>query len=149
MAELIAEFEDPLSDPVILSYANCLRSGLLCAWRRVPSAATRLTSAISASATWTGLSTCEAATPSLLNPIASRLNLSSLPAPATATTPALAATAQTSAPQPAASDCSDPWDAELLAGPAVAKELWIFWYDDEPDNLRDVIAPELKGVLCV
>ena len=136
VADVLAEFEDPLSDPVILSFANCLRSGLLCAWRRVPASVLRAAATAPTSTTtqWPGAA-FDSGTPSLNAP--TRLN--GMPA-ATST-----GTAQR-IPDSSSGDTSDLWDAELLAGPAVAKELWIFWYGDEPDNLRDVIAPELKGV---
>ena len=28
---------------------------------------------------------------------------------------------------------------------ACNKELWIFWYGDEPNNIRNLVAPELQG----
>ena len=27
------------------------------------------------------------------------------------------------------------------------KELWVFWYGDEPANLSNLLSPELKGIL--
>ena len=145
VADVLAEFEDPLSDPVILSFANCLRSGLLCAWRRVPAAALRAgasaaTAPTSTTTQWPGAA-FDSGTPSLNAP--TRLN--GMPAVTSTCASASTGVAQRIADS-SSGGTSDPWDAELLAGPAVAKELWIYWYGDEPDNLRDVIAPELKGV---
>lgn len=82
---------DPLDDPVLRSYSQCIANDILCVWRRVA-----------------GTSAQSAAT-----------NL---------------------------------YDVALLAPPpplthpplslAAAKELWIFWYGEEPD-LSELVAPEL------
>lgn len=85
---------DPLDDPILSSYSQCLRANILCVWRRV------------------------AATKPDPDPSANMFDMS-LTAPGnsgTVTHPPLSLTA--------------------------AKELWIFWYGEEP-NLSNLVAAEL------
>ena len=70
-------FTDPLEDPVLQSFTRCIKSDVLCVWRRVQS-----------------------------------------------------------------SGSSEQKVTDQLSN---GKELWIFWYGDEPHNLSNLLSHELQG----
>jgi len=71
-------FADPLEDPVLQSFTRCIKSDVLCVWRRVQS-----------------------------------------------------------------SGSSEQKVTDQLSN---GKELWIFWYGDEPHNLSNLLSHELQGM---
>lgn len=85
----IEPVHEPLNDPILRSYARCLRENILCVWRRVASKS-------SLDAFQTGLYE----------------------------------------PRPPNSVTHPPLSLRT------AKELWIFWYGDQPD-LNELLVPEL------
>ncbi|XP_066596176.1 mediator of RNA polymerase II transcription subunit 13 isoform X2 [Prorops nasuta] len=102
----------PLEDPVLSSFSRCLAGDILCVWRRVAGAPNTAGTSGPGGTTGPGGTSGQSGHQSNSNPGAGIFDLGIAPSPAP---PPLSLTA--------------------------AKELWIFWYGEEPD-LSGLVSPE-------
>ncbi|KAG8224145.1 hypothetical protein J437_LFUL005479 [Ladona fulva] len=109
---------DPLEDPVLASFSKCLAADILCVWRRVPTPnGHRGGGGLNSSGFFSSLDP---------GSVAALTNF------------------QRPLQQQGLSSCNSTSDPPLALH--AAKELWIFWYGEEPD-LSGLVSPQLLATV--